>query len=99
MEWLQVIGYPDYFVNAKYEVRHRECMLTGPHVSLRRSDRRQICVKKKRLFLLTTMGIDPFIAIGSKVDTYEIEGCLRIVAGLDRGSLQSVSLRRFGHRS
>ena len=89
MEWLKVIGYPDYFVNAKYEVRHRKCMLTGPHVSLRRSDRRQICVKRKRLFLLTTMGIDPFLAIGSKVETYEIEGCLRLIDWRERRSLST----------
>lgn len=89
MEWLKVIGYPDYFVNARYEVRHRKCMLTGPHVSLRRSDRRQICVKRKRLFLLTTMGIDPFLAIGSKVETYEIEGCLRLIDWRERRKLSA----------
>lgn len=62
-------------------------MLTGPHVTLRRSDRRQICVKKKRLFLLSTMGIDPYLAIGSKLETYEIEGCLRLIDWRERRSL------------
>lgn len=89
MEWLKVIGYPDYFVNAKYEVRHRKCMLTGPHVSLRRSDRRQICVKRKRLFLLTTMGIDPFLAIGGTVDTVEIDGHLRLIDWRERRKLSA----------
>lgn len=64
-------------------------MITGPHVTLRRSDRRQICVKKKRLYLLTTMGIDPFLAIGSKVETYEIEGCLRLIDWRDRRVLST----------
>lgn len=89
MEWLKVIGYPDYFVNAKYEVRHRKCMLTGPHVSLRRSDRRQISVKRKRLFLLTTMGIDPYLAIGSNVETFEIEGHLRLIDWRERRKLSA----------
>lgn len=89
MEWLKVIGYPNYFVNERYEAKHKGRVLVGAVVTLRRPDRRQISVLKKRLFLLTTMGIDPFLAIGGKVDTVEIDGHLRLIDWRERRKLSA----------
>ena len=89
MSWLRVIGYPEYFVNERYEAKHKGRVLVGAVVTLRRPDRRQISVLKKRLFLLTTMGIDPFLAIGGKVDTVEIDGHLRLIDWRKRRKLSA----------
>lgn len=89
MSWLRVIGYPEYFVNERYEAKHKERVLVGAVVTLRRPDRRQISVSKKRLFLLTTIGIDPYLAIGSNVETFEIEGHLRLIDWRERRKLSA----------
>ena len=79
MEWLQVVGYPHYFVNSNYEVIGKKGLIKGPNVTLRRKDRRNLSIKHKRLFLLTVEGIDPYYAVGRNFDTFEIEGCLRLI--------------------
>lgn len=84
MEWLQVIGYPQYFVNKDYEVRGPKGLMKGAIIALRRKGRAQLSIKRKRLYLLTKVGLDPYMCVNSGVDVVEIEGGLRLMEWKER---------------
>lgn len=86
MEWLQVVGFPKYYVNSKYEVKGPRGMMKTPIISLRRKGGKSVTIKPKRLYLLTAKGFDPYVAKGHGVDTVEIEGSLRLMDHRERTS-------------
>lgn len=91
MKWLQVTGYPQYYVNELFEVKRvfddgsvTTYTANIPHVVLRKKGRPPCTARKRRLYYLTTQGIDPYLAKHSDIEVIEIEGSLKVMSYRER---------------
>ena len=79
MDWLQVIDYPEYFINEEMQVmRNGRVFAQGRQVVLRAKDKPCYSIGRPRLLYLTKNGFSPLSAKGKNVDIFMRNGVWHI---------------------
>lgn len=82
-KWLEIQGFPEYFINSNREVKHRNKIYKDSPVVTLRNNNRQLTIRRNRLLYLTLAGISPLVK-NPGVDVICVNGELKAVDSRER---------------